>query len=118
MIHQNEMLCVPSIKWLGVYPTDIILLNLHSISLTDRDQAKVKSLLKRSYIISNDKLLQQVLLKIRIYVIIYAHYLLLYLFTNNSSINIRYILIYLILPTFQLKIQFFIILGINVTSVK
>lgn len=60
MIFQNENLSVPSIKWLGVYPTDIVSLNLPSISLTDRDQAKIKSLLKRSYINSNDKLLHQV----------------------------------------------------------
>lgn len=60
MIFQNENLCVPSIKWLGVYPTDIVSLNLPSISLTDRDQARLNSLLKRSYIHSNDKLLQQV----------------------------------------------------------
>lgn len=54
------MLSVPSIKWLGVYPTDIESLHLKSISLTDLDQARVKSLLKRSYIYSNNKLLQQV----------------------------------------------------------
>lgn len=64
MIHQNEMLSVPSIKWFGVYPTDIISLNLPSISLTSEDQARLKSLIKRSYISSNYKLLQQVNLKI------------------------------------------------------
>lgn len=60
MIHQNEMLNVPSIKWLGVHPTDITSLNLPSISLTTLDQGRLKSLLKRSYINSNYKLLQQV----------------------------------------------------------
>lgn len=60
MVHQNEMLSVPSIKWLGVYPKDIELLNLPSIPLSIRDQALVKSLLKRSYISSNHKLLQEV----------------------------------------------------------
>ncbi|XP_026820261.1 meiotic recombination protein SPO11 [Rhopalosiphum maidis] len=62
MVHQNEMLCVPSIKWLGVYPTDIVSLNLPSITLTNLDQERLKSLLKRSYINSNHKLLQQVLM--------------------------------------------------------
>ncbi|CAI6352400.1 unnamed protein product [Macrosiphum euphorbiae] len=64
MVHQNEMLCVPSIKWLGVYPTDIETLNLPSIPLTNLDQDRLKSLLKRSYINSNHKLLQQVSLKL------------------------------------------------------
>ncbi|XP_025203511.1 meiotic recombination protein SPO11 [Melanaphis sacchari] len=62
MIHQNEMLCVPSIKWLGVYPTDIVSLNLPSITLTNLDQDRLKSLLKRPYINSNHKLLEQVLM--------------------------------------------------------
>lgn len=60
MIHQNEMLSVPSIKWLGVYPTDIESFNLQSVSLTNLDRARIKSLLTRSYINSNKKLLQQV----------------------------------------------------------
>lgn len=60
MIFQNENLSVPSIKWLGVYPSDIVSLNLPNIALTDRDKKKLKSFLKRSYINSNDKLLQQV----------------------------------------------------------
>lgn len=63
MVHQNDMLCVPSIKWLGVHPTDIVSLNLPSISLTNLDQDRVKSLLNRSYIHSNNKLLHQVSLK-------------------------------------------------------
>jgi len=66
MVHQNEMLCVPSIKWLGVYPTDIVSLNLPSITLTSLDQERLKSLLKRSYINSNHKLLQQVFLKLNV----------------------------------------------------
>lgn len=60
MIQQNEMLSVPSIKWLGVHPTDIRSLNLSSISLNNLDQARLKALLKRSYINSNGELLQQV----------------------------------------------------------
>lgn len=54
------MLSVPTIKWLGVYPTDIVSLNLPSIALTNMDKERVNSLLKRSYINSNDKILQQV----------------------------------------------------------
>lgn len=61
MIQQNEMLSVPSIKWLGVHPTDIRSLNLASISMNNLDQARLKALLKRSYInSSNSELLQQV----------------------------------------------------------
>lgn len=60
MLHQNEMLSVPSIKWLGVHPKDIELLNLPNITLTNKDQAQIKSLLRRSYINSNHKLLRQV----------------------------------------------------------
>jgi len=60
MVHQNEMLSVPSIKWLGVHPTDIESLNLPSISLTSMDQTRVQSLLKRTYINSNHNLLHQV----------------------------------------------------------
>ncbi|XP_015363355.1 PREDICTED: meiotic recombination protein SPO11 [Diuraphis noxia] len=60
MVHQNEMLCVPSIKWLGIYPTEIESLNLPSIALTNLDKDRLKSLLKRSYINTNYKLLQQV----------------------------------------------------------
>lgn len=60
MVYQNEKLSVPSIKWLGVYPSDIISLNLQSTSLTDLDQMRIKYLLKKSYINSNNELLQQV----------------------------------------------------------
>lgn len=60
MVHQNDMLSVPSIKWLGVHPTDIESLNLPSISLTSMDQTRVQSLLKRTYINSNHNLLHQV----------------------------------------------------------
>lgn len=60
MVHQNDMLCVPSIKWLGVYPAEIESLNLPSIALTNLDKDRLKSLLKRSYINTNYKLLQQV----------------------------------------------------------
>lgn len=63
MTHQNEMLSVPSIKWLGVYPSDIVSLNLPSIPLTNLDRARLKSLLKRSYVNSNNNILQQVQLK-------------------------------------------------------
>lgn len=63
MIHQNEMLSIPSIKWLGVYPTDIVSLNLPSIPLTNLDRARLKSLSKRSYVNSNSNILQQVRLK-------------------------------------------------------
>ncbi|VVC34577.1 Meiotic recombination, Spo11,Topoisomerase 6 subunit A/Spo11, TOPRIM domain,Spo11/DNA topoisomerase VI [Cinara cedri] len=62
MIQQNEMLSVPSIKWLGVHPTDIQLLDLPSIPLNNLDQARLKALLKRSYINSNYTILQQVLI--------------------------------------------------------
>jgi len=78
MVHQNEMLCVPSIRWLGVYPTDIVSLNLPSITLTNLDQDRLKSLLKRSYINSNHKLLQQVPLKL--YVMVYSY---------NGIVNIK-----------------------------
>lgn len=61
MFYQNEMLSVPTIKWLGVHPTDIISLNLPSISLTNIDQERMNSLLKRPYINSNNKILHQVL---------------------------------------------------------
>lgn len=60
MFYQNEMLSVPTIKWLGVHPTDIESFNLPSISLAIADQQRVKSLLKRSYINSNHKILHQV----------------------------------------------------------
>lgn len=61
MAHQNDTLSVPSIRWIGVYPSEIVSLNLPSISLTNMDQERIVSLLKRYYIKSNSKLLQQVL---------------------------------------------------------
>jgi len=61
MVHQNDKLNVPSIQWIGVYPSEIVSLNLPSVSLTKVDQARTTSLLKRSYINTNSKLLQQVM---------------------------------------------------------
>ncbi|XP_050530565.1 meiotic recombination protein SPO11 [Daktulosphaira vitifoliae] len=61
MCHQNDMLSVPSIKWLGVHPMDITSLNLSCIPMGDLDHLRIESLLKRPYINSNYQILQQIL---------------------------------------------------------
>ncbi|XP_050439053.1 meiotic recombination protein SPO11 [Adelges cooleyi] len=61
MAHQNEMLSVPCIKWLGVHPSDIVSLNLPTTPLSVLDRLKIESLLKRPYIRSNHQILQQLL---------------------------------------------------------
>lgn len=49
-----------NIKWLGVHPTDIIRLNVSTVSLTERDRKMLNSLSDLEYVRSNDKLLEQV----------------------------------------------------------
>jgi len=50
-LHENiKALAVPGIHWLGVYPSEINLLNLTRIKLTSIEMNKLKFMLKRPYI--------------------------------------------------------------------
>lgn len=45
---------MPSIKWIGVYPSEIEPLNLVKLPLTGRDNKKINDLMKRPYINGTD----------------------------------------------------------------
>lgn len=45
---------MPSIKWIGVYPSEIERLNLVKLPLTGRDNKKINDLMKRPYINGTD----------------------------------------------------------------
>lgn len=48
--HQSTQLAVPSIRWLGIRPSHIALLDLKLLPLTARDHSRIKALLIRPYI--------------------------------------------------------------------
>jgi meiotic recombination protein SPO11 len=47
--HNAEHLAIPSIRWIGVHPSDIEKLQLPALQLTVEDDTKLKSLVKRPY---------------------------------------------------------------------
>lgn len=48
-VHNSEHLAVPSIKWIGIHPSDIESLDVTRVELTDADMKKVHELLQRPY---------------------------------------------------------------------
>ena len=49
----TDTLAVPSVRWIGIFPTEIQSLDVPSIPLTVMDKRKIKSLLKRPYMTSS-----------------------------------------------------------------
>lgn len=47
MAYSSESLAVPSIRWIGLYPSDIEKFGIRSLPMTAEDNKKLKSLLKR-----------------------------------------------------------------------
>ncbi|XP_062536678.1 uncharacterized protein LOC134205449 isoform X2 [Armigeres subalbatus] len=50
LLHQSSQLAVPSIQWLGLRPSHLVLLNLKLLPLTERDRSRIQRMLKRPYI--------------------------------------------------------------------
>lgn len=46
----NADLALPSLRWIGVYPSEIKKLRLQSLPLTERDNSRIDSMVKRHYI--------------------------------------------------------------------
>ncbi|ETN67182.1 hypothetical protein AND_001014 [Anopheles darlingi] len=49
MAHRQQSLAVPTIQWIGLFPSDIELLGLHSISLRDNELRKIELMIERPY---------------------------------------------------------------------
>lgn len=47
MVRKSSVLAVPSIKWLGVYPSEIAALELFEIPLSGGDNKKINDMLQR-----------------------------------------------------------------------
>lgn len=47
MVRKSEVLAVPSIKWIGVYPSEIERLNLLELPLSGADNKKINDMLRR-----------------------------------------------------------------------
>lgn len=47
MVRKSDELTVPSIKWIGVYPSEIEALNLVKLPLSGADNKKINDMLKR-----------------------------------------------------------------------
>lgn len=50
MSNLSESLVVPSIRWLGIFPSDIKKFGIKSIPLTEEDKRKLQNLLNRPYV--------------------------------------------------------------------
>lgn len=50
MSYCNEELAVPSIKWIGVFPSDITKFGVQTIPFNDKDNIKLDALMNRSFI--------------------------------------------------------------------
>lgn len=50
MVRKSDVLTVPSIKWIGVYPTEIEALNIAKLPLSGGDNKKINDILKRRYL--------------------------------------------------------------------
>lgn len=59
MSHLSARLAVPSIRWLGVHPSDISRLGAPGLALSPRDVAKTRDLLGRPYCETNAALRHQ-----------------------------------------------------------
>lgn len=50
LIHHSAQLSSPRIVWLGIYPSEIAFLRLRNVPLTETDERRLASLLKRAYL--------------------------------------------------------------------
>lgn len=50
MSHNSDNLAVPSIRWLGILPSDVSKLCIPTANLTIDDKSKIKYILKRPYV--------------------------------------------------------------------
>uniref|UniRef100_A0A182WFZ1 DNA topoisomerase (ATP-hydrolyzing) n=1 Tax=Anopheles minimus TaxID=112268 RepID=A0A182WFZ1_9DIPT len=49
MVHQQRSLAVPSMRWIGLFPSDIELLGLQGVPLRDRELKRIEQMIKRPY---------------------------------------------------------------------
>lgn len=49
-MRKSEELAVPTIKWIGVYPSEIEALNLVQLPLSGGDNKKINDMLRRRYL--------------------------------------------------------------------
>lgn len=49
MSHNSDNLAVPSIRWLGILPSDVSKLCIPTSQLTVDDKSKIKDIIKRPY---------------------------------------------------------------------
>lgn len=64
MSHCTDDLAIPSIRWIGVYPSEIKTLRLQHLPLTKEDILRIDSIMKRPYI--SKKVYQELLVFKRI----------------------------------------------------
>lgn len=50
MSHNSENLAVPSMIWLGIFPSEIDSLDITTIPMNERDEKKVTDMMKRPYL--------------------------------------------------------------------
>lgn len=56
----SQALAVPSVRWLGVFPSEIKNFGIKSVSLTAEDKRKLQNLINRPFI--NDNIHQELLI--------------------------------------------------------
>uniref|UniRef100_A0A182SYD8 DNA topoisomerase (ATP-hydrolyzing) n=1 Tax=Anopheles maculatus TaxID=74869 RepID=A0A182SYD8_9DIPT len=49
MVHQQRSLAVPSMRWIGLFPSDIELLGLQGVPLRERELKRIEQMIKRPY---------------------------------------------------------------------
>lgn len=50
MSYSSQSLAVPSVRWIGIFPSDISKFGIRSIEMTAEDRKKLKCLLNRPFI--------------------------------------------------------------------
>lgn len=50
MCHLSHKLAVPNMRWLGVFPSEIITMGFAKQELTEKEKAVTRAMLRRSYI--------------------------------------------------------------------
>ncbi|GJQ85645.1 Spo11 [Trypoxylus dichotomus] len=59
LAHLSDQLALPSLRWIGIHPKEIISLNITRQSLTQPDKRKIRSLLMRPYMDSVPKIREE-----------------------------------------------------------
>uniref|UniRef100_A0A182YKK2 DNA topoisomerase (ATP-hydrolyzing) n=1 Tax=Anopheles stephensi TaxID=30069 RepID=A0A182YKK2_ANOST len=49
MVHQQQSLAVPSMRWIGLFPSDIELLGLQGVPLREHELKRIEQMVKRPY---------------------------------------------------------------------